>query len=132
MSPSPITSDTPTFHSFRKLPSKLKVQIIPYAWEAELENRDTGDTVTLEFVTVATKCDIQLIRSSCPHLLHANQLFRTEILRFAADRFILPFNGAAKIFTNRLVFFNPNTHVLELDLQGTNTSSPVDVVWVNY
>jgi hypothetical protein len=122
MLPSAMASNTPTFLRFPRLPDELKVQIIAYAWEAEFNNRDTKPTITLKFVPVAIWFDVQLSRSTFPHLLHVNRLFRTEILKFVRDKFILPFSSTARVSNNHWVSFNTDSHVLELDLQDIETA----------
>jgi hypothetical protein len=125
MLPSAMASDTPTFFRFPRLPDELKVQIIACAWEAELNNRDTKPTITFKFVPVATGFDVQLIRWTFPHLFHVDQLFRTEILKFAMDKSILPFSSTARLSKNDSVYFIPDAHILELDLQDIETACQI-------
>jgi hypothetical protein len=122
MLPSTMASNTPTFLRFPRLPDELKIQIIAYAWEAELNERNTKHTITLKFVPVATWFDVQLIRSTFPYLLHVNRLFRTEILKLVRDKFILPLSSTARVSNNHWVYFNPDSHVLEFDLQDIETA----------
>ena len=91
---------------------------------AAVDASDTKDGFTVKFVKISTSFNARYTHLRCPQLHHVDKLFRAEILRLAANKFITPLRPGARLWTNDLVSFNPNAYILTfLNLKDIGTLS---------